>query len=378
MPTAAAQASLSTTLGASPLAARAPREGNILLRSDLARLRRGWMRNRRFWVWLALAVANFAFCFHHDLLFGGDIVVSGLEGGLGAGLYLYFTCFHLVLFFTIPFDALRKTRAARGEVDNLLATPVPHFDIFWALWARASAPGLALILAFYLPLLFPFRWLMEPLAANDPSNGAGGWIDGKSFAILREAAFDAAAIALFALPWIKPRLLRAGVIVAAAVLLALMPLLGLTDLIGNSAGWLAKGLFGGSDSVTIMQGEVQIEHSLGPAFGCYLSNARWHPLVTLPYFLITAAWSAGAAVWLGLKRRMALGRGLFWLLLLAPGAEIAAMLLAFGLVNPLEFFADWSFLWFMLSFYMTGLGALWLGLKWNLLLALSRRRIPTE
>jgi hypothetical protein len=192
------------------------------------------------------------------------------------------------------------------------------------------------------------------------------------FRFRRELPCDALFLILFFLPWARNRGVRIGSLVASAILLYFIPL-----------SWghfpsIREGLLTifGRDSYLVRGGDF---NPLSDELGLYGTHAQFHPAVTLLYFLITAAWSAAIGVTLGLRSRLTREKAITLLLLLGPTVEWGAYFLAFFLeVLDRKLITDWMFLWLMLSFYLTPMAILWMGIKWNLLFYLSRKPIRLE
>ena len=149
---------------------------------------------------------------------------------------------------------------------------------------------------------------------------------------------------LIALPWIRRRPLRRGIWVFSALALFLVPMF-----------------------------MIHSSSSSEP----YALHAHFHPLITVPYFLITAAFACALGVGVAIHTRLEGSRALAALVLICPLSEWIVLNL-FYLGDAGDLYDGWLFLMGMLSFYMHACGYLWMGLKWNLIFHLSRRRIPTR
>ena len=161
--------------------------------------------------------------------------------------------------------------------------------------------------------------------------------------------FAILAIALLLMPWIKGKRIRVVLWTAAVLILYPYPLMGA---IGNwpesSLNWIVHG-----------------------------THAHFHPLVTIPYFVMSVAWSAALGVAVGLHTKLDPVRAIVLLLLFGAGAEWGVQHLVF-FSNWSDLYAEWMFLYVLLMFYSFSTGALWMGIKWNLLIHLSRKPIEME
>jgi hypothetical protein len=111
----------------------------------------------------------------------------------------------------------------------------------------------------------------------------------------------------------------------------------------------------------------------------FSTPARFHPCVTIAYFLISMAWNAALGIRYGVYKSANPAKARLCAFLFGPLAEILVLLGFFwGEYFVYLFFIWWWGQWLMLLFYSTAGGLLWMGLKWNLLIAISRSKLPTN
>ncbi len=113
------------------------------------------------------------------------------------------------------------------------------------------------------------------------------------------------------------------------------------------------------------------------------SYAHWHPLITILYFFISIGWNSALAVWLGLRYGRMTPQSLGILLLGGPIAEWCAQQIVIAVQFGTEwkivaFYEPFTLCWMMLVFYSLSFGAFWMAVKWNLMIALGRRKLGQD
>lgn len=309
---------------------------NILIQRGWKSLNASWRHSPLVWAILILGAAQTLFW-----LLAESILGRPLEQAVDEPIFFYyFLGFHLFIHCFVPIYAFNLVRrpATRSKVDAALVTPMPHRDIFWWLWIRSFAPWIVLVLIFYFAMWRPFPWLYAF------GNGGEYWdADGWRVKVVSELGCTALIIGFFALPWIKSRPIRRFVLVLSFSILFV----------------LSIALFGKFD------------------FPLAAFTIHFHPLVTIPYFIFSIAWGAALGVFVALNFSGDINKAAILIIVMGPLAEWL-VLNVFYLPKLDELYDGWWGLVAMLQFYMVSAGAFWMGLKWNLLIAMSRRRIPTR
>ena len=324
---------------------------NLLIRRDTRRLRRTWYRRPWIWALAAVGVIQLAFCWKMEAILGRP-VDQGYNEGL---LFYYFIGFHVFLQILLPLAAIFLTHrpGLRHRVEEYLVTTIPARHIFWHLWLRVALPGLTLVLILYFPLWMRFPWLYEV----EPEHIVSDRPD-----VLFELVNDALILGLIFSIWLRSKLLRRLIWICASLFLFILPIALI--LIDPKFKVYVFAFFPTDFSVDFEE-------------LCVTSYARWHPLITLSYFITSTAWSTGVGVALVLRSSGGPGRAIWRAILLIPLPE-------WGILHILvfdEWVSLYGSLWFlvaMLQFYMFGIGAFWMALKWRLLMSLSRWAVRTE
>lgn len=316
---------------------------NPLVIRDARALRRRWRGRRGAWFLIAVALVQVVFCLNFEAIMGRepeDIV-----------LYCYFAFFHIYLLLWTPLRSIRiaARAASTGELRDALVAPIPHGQIFGWLWLRAFAPAIALVLILYAPLHVPFPWLHAtgnplgywdaPTLFSRPPGNADWGLQPAS-----EATVIALALGLLLLPWIRSRRVRL-------------------------AAWIVSSLaLGGVEMVLIAR---QSELLLYPA------TSHFHLFVTLAYFLSAAAYGCALGIAMGLKHRGDAAKALISTIALGVGIECLAFHVVFWseVSDFYDLFGGWMPLVTLLNFYMVSTGALWMGVKWNLMARFARKPI---
>lgn len=309
---------------------------NILIQRAWRNFNGPWRHRRLAWAILSLGFAQALFWLLAESLLG-----RRLERAVDEPIfYYYFLGFHFFIHLFVPIYAFNLVRrpATRSKIDAALVTPLPHRDLFWWLWIRSFAPWIALVCLFYIAMWWPFPWLYA-------FGSAGEYWEGDDWGVRLgpELACNALIVAFFVLPWITSRLIRRSVLVlSTSFLFALSTVLF----------WISESLL-------------------------TASTAHFHPLVTIPYFVFSLAWGAALGVYVGLNFARDINKAAILIVVMGPLAEWL-VLNVFYLTRLDELYDGMSALVVMLQFYMLSAGAYWMGLKWNLLIAMSRRKIPTD
>ncbi len=319
---------------------------NLLVRRDARRLRRTW--HRRWWVWglATLGTVQLVFCWKIEIFLGRSV-----KQDHDKILYYYFTGFHIYLQILLPLFAIVLTRsfASQDRLEKYLVTPIPPVHILWHLWLRVFLLGLVVILILYFPLWIPSPWLYAGWPLDEPEFH---WA---------EVVADILIISLFLLPWIRSRNVSRVIWTLSFAGLFVFPYV----------------LIHFEKSLKEVFADMPLDGELFEPYGFTASYARWHPLITLSYFVTSSAWSAGVGVALALRLRKGLGPAFLVAMLLVPLAEWGVYHLVL-LDDSEDLYDDSMFLYFMLSFYMLTFGAFWMALKWRLLMSLSRWAVRTE
>lgn len=333
---------------------------NILIRSDWRRLNREWIRKPLVHLTVFGALAFWIIC---------SVAGSTHEKLNERWVYYPFAAFHVLLQFFIPLRSLALARSSlqSGRIEACLVTPIPHRHIFWWLWLRGFS-HVAIVLAFYFPLYWVSGWLY----------GAGNPIEWGAEEILKsrppkwpplqppslaEIMCDMLVIWLLDLPWIKGIGLRIFLWALAFAGLCFLPR-------GDSAFLYYR--VGGPLS-------TWFGHRTGPITPDIIYTASYihlHALVTLLYFFAAAGYGAAVGVFVGLRRGLGSMGAAALVLFLGPGLELLVYMLT--ITKPRDLLgsiASFEILYTMLTFHIFSYGALWMGIKWNLLIYLSRRKI---
>lgn len=296
-----------------------------------------------------------------------DLKISGYNDYSLA--MLSFTAFHIYLLCGIPWLTWRSMREPDmlQHVEALRLTPIPDSAILRSLWLRCLLRGGVPLLVFYFPLWIVYDWLYA-----DPMYGGGGSDISRVNRIIITAwefLADLAIVGLVALPFVRRRFARRILMAAGILFLFVLP--RATDLI-------TARLLPYFNLYPILEINGQEWHF--PEFA-YTSHARLHPIITLSYFFVTAAFSAALGVHCGLRYRSG-DRAVVGMILCGLIMEVAAWHIAAGhtsftsvgeIWGGLE---DFQFLLHMLNFYSLSFGALWMCIKWNLVFLLLRKPIP--
>lgn len=261
-----------------------------------------------------------------------------VDEDIAPALYFYFTGFHLWLFVAVPLIVWWQARQFRVyRLDELRMTLIPERTVLLTAWLGAVIKPLVFLLPLYLSLLWTYRWLINfepfsPFWNHDPTQIH--WLISYIISHL-------GIIALLLFPLFRPRRLRK--IVLAVIL-----------------GFIVLGAVG-----TILTGDG----SLG-------IHALFYPTVTLSYFLMTIGLNSLLAIRVGLSPRNTYAGSKSIPGVFIPLAAEAIMIIVYVLLieGDLEkLFGGWTFLFYMLIFYIGMEGAVWMALKWNLIWWMLRR-----
>lgn len=331
---------------------------NILIQRDLRNLNRNWFRRPLIVGLIVAAIPFWLAC-----IYLGALEDHGPEWLLWYG----FAAFHLFVHVFIPFRSIRVARNARtdGLIDLCRITPIQHKDLFWCLWLRGFG-YLAFLLMFYLPLFFLFAWLY---ALGEPGEAEWGvarldqtrleaisW----RFPVLSELIIDQFIFLVLLIPWVKSKTARAFLIAGAFVGMVGVPILDSTML-----------------DLRILK--AFSSDGAQPQF-YWGSYAHAHPAVTLLYFISTAAYGAAIGVWAGIRYYADAAKAIILVALLGPILEFATQTIFSGSWDVHSFggLISWMMLYIMLMFYISSVGAFWMGMKWIVLIFISRLKLPPE
>jgi hypothetical protein len=208
---------------------------------------------------------------------------------------------------------------------------------------RTFVPCTVFLLAIYFALYLPFPWLHHFSMVHDFFEDSGETFDPRAWldSLPLEMIVNLLIVLWFFRPWSRSRGVGIFLFVLSFVGLFWIPYLHI-----------------------LMEDDFPSKY--------FSSYAHFHPLITIPYFLISAAWSAGVGTCLGLRHRRLNLKSILLVLLFVPAVEWGVLHIVF-ITEMLDLYQEWMFLYAMLVFYMIPLGAFWMGLKWNLLIGLSRR-----
>ncbi|MBI3737001.1 hypothetical protein HY256_10870 [Candidatus Sumerlaeota bacterium] len=340
---------------------------NILIQRDWRAVKADWLRRPFVWLVLLIGAVQFFVCLNWEAILGSSPRDPD-------DLIWYFTAFHLFIHFVVPLGALRLVREPRlrGKLDELRPTPIPQNHIFWWLWMKVFVPAIVVLLVLYFPLYIPFPWLhlvsISLFDDPEPKLYSGYWPVCFPIALMMEGA----GVGLFFLPWIKRKSDRWLLWLIAILLLGCWAMFSLhaeSWVRSAIAAWLGDGV-----------DDAEVFWLLQPL------HTHIHPLITLSYFMISIGWGAALGIYLGLSPSRSSAQSLWLLLLFGPLSEwgvyhLFALEYAFGGSGDPGPWGLYNILganYLMLIFYMLGTGSLWMGIKWNLMIWLSRKRIEAD
>lgn len=275
----------------------------------------------------------------------------------------YFLGIHAILHGLIAFWAFARARAVCSQMDELIVTPMPPSAIFWWIWRRSLILGVSILLAIYFPLYIAFDFLYAFDAREVLSEKAR--VYSPLYHNATALVSDAIIILFFVLPWISSRTIRGIVCFLAALAFAWTVF---TFNIPVAWSGLQHNLLQIKDIVAEEYFADDYAIVPGP------NLTRWHPMLTLTYMLVSAAYYCGLGVVAGLRRSPNAATGIRLILLLGPLMEFA-FYQVIALREAPDSYTPFLLLYYMLTLYASTAGTLWLAFKWNLLIAMSRREI---
>lgn len=339
---------------------------NPLLLRDYRIFRNGLIRNPFAWAIVILSSVQILITFNLDAAFGADRSWDRITE-----YYAWPTIFLLQI--VTPLWAFTATRRhiKSGELPELLATRLPAQSPFWWLWCRVWIPTTIIALMLCLPLT---RLLAE--VGDMPSQWT--WFQRHmttkaTYYFISEIFSNLAIAAIFIAPFTKSRSLRAflflfvGIIALASLYTATYAYsnLDLRDfLVGRDRGYTSTERYG----LGMMPMPTFSYSFLGP---------------TLLYVLVSAAFSSGLGTYLAHQKFHHPGKALYLLFLCGPLLENVMInpnfIQNFGiLISRWTNYHHANTLFPIYGYYMMTAGYLWLGVKWNILLAMSRREIRLD
>lgn len=346
-------------------------ESNPLLLRDLRLLKRRAWRTRFFGLVVLLGLAQAA------AMLIIRLSPNDLKSSWGVAsdefslmvLLSYFLGIHGILHGLLGFWAFSQARAVRSQLDELLVTPLSHKFIFGWLWLRSLILGVAILLAIYFPLYIEYDFLYESNlqgdGAQDPSSTISSAMEAPIYYPISTGISNLLILGLLALPWIQRRWLRFTIIsfsIAAVIWTALTfyPF----NWMEQVSQWLLP------PAASYRNPDFGVITALTPI----PTHANWHPLITVSYLFFTAAFYCGLGIRAGLSSPTKSTSRIVQIILLGPLIEFAFFHLA-AWPDVSEAYSPLMALALMLDLYTSTAGALWLGLKWNLFIAMSRREI---
>ncbi|MBI3737000.1 hypothetical protein HY256_10865 [Candidatus Sumerlaeota bacterium] len=354
-----------------------PITSNLLIQRDWRALNRRWrhplVRNL-----LSIALIQIVVCSAYAWIREGH-----LHGEEDLLLLFYFSLIHLFIHLAVPWNALKQVQSPRmrAQIDEICVTPTPPKHIFWWLWMRSFAPAIAFVMAVYLPTLLAYPWLYEtnPLGDLMDRKVPGRW----PYFLTGEIISDVFMIAMLCLPWIRFRTFRLAILIACFAFLAGWALVSVQAQetvrtavlsylkIPDTAGKISK-----DEKGNWMIKDDPTPYELSNCEMVFAgSYARWHPLITNLYFFISIGWMVALATALGLRYPSSSSKPFWLLLIFGPLCEWLAYHVAFGAKSLDLYTSIIGPLWLMLLFYSMSFGIFWMGIKWNLMIWLSRKKI---